>query len=182
MLEQIKSKKILKIIFQNVQEGIYLRLLNHNKKLQKKLDIIFDSFIKYSNQIIIEIIPKKVISYETRFINICGNKTSYHILFDGRKEEIKRDFISKGENISKIKIIIDEDKEMNSFNGLFKYCDCMEEINFIKFNRRNIIDMSNMFKDCRSLKKLNISKLKTDNVTSMKYMFKGCSSLSILDL
>ena len=79
MLEQIKSKKILKIIFQNVQEGIYLRLLNHNKKLQKKLDLNFDSFIKYSNQIIIEIIPKKVISYETRFINICGNKTSYII-------------------------------------------------------------------------------------------------------
>ena len=50
------------------------------------------------------------------------------------------DFIKGHEKIDKIKIIID--KEINSLEGLFKNCAEIEEINFIKFNRKDKTNMS----------------------------------------
>ena len=75
--------------------------------------------------------------------------------------------------MAKKKIIIDY--QVKSFKGLFPRCECIESINFKKFYRNNITDMSGMFYKCSSLKELNINNFNTNNVTNMKYMFSGCS-------
>ena len=73
--------------------------------------------------------------------------------------------------MSKIKIIIDED--IKSLHKLFNECKCIKKINFIKFNKNNIHDMSFMFFECRSLKELNLNNFNTINVTDMSWMFCG---------
>ena len=77
--------------------------------------------------------------------------------------------------MTKIKIIIDY--QVKSFKDLFKRCECIESINFKKFYRNNITDMSYMFDGCSSLKDLNLTNFITNNVTNMSNMFDGCSSL-----
>lgn len=186
MLNGIKSKIVLKKIFQHVKEGIYLKLLNHNKNIQSKLNLSFDRFKKYSNKIIIEIIPTINSNYHHKFINFLGNKSNYHIFFDAELEERKDNFFqtiyfTNEPNVNKIKVIIDGD-DLKSLEGLFNNCDYVEKKNFIKFNKTDITNMNNMFRRCESLINLNIAKLKTDNVTSMKNMFQNCSSLEKLNL
>ena len=48
--------------------------------------------------------------------------------------------------LQKIKIIIDE--QITSFKKLFYECVCIEMINFIKFNRKDINNMKLMFFGC----------------------------------
>ena len=104
----------------------------------------------------------------------------YHIYFNDNKEEIKRNDLKEDDNISKIKIIIDY--QVKSFYELFDSCECIEYINFKKFYRNNIINMSSMFFGCHSLNELNLSNFNTNNVTDMSSMFYGCSSLKELNL
>ena len=73
----------------------------------------------------------------------------------------------------KVKIIID--CQVKSLKKLFEYCRCIESINFKKFYRDNITDMSFMFSWCSSLKELNLNNFNTNNVTNMSWMFYGCS-------
>ena len=70
-------------------------------------------------------------TYEDKFINYIGNKSNYHIYFDDNINEIQRNYASKKDNVSKIKIFID--KNVKSFQGLFKDAESVTEINFIKF-------------------------------------------------
>ena len=100
----------------------------------------------------------------------------FHIYFNNNKEdEIKRNFINKDEKIKIIKVIIDY--PIKSFENLFIDCHCIEFINFKKFVRNNIIDMSYMFNGCLSLKELNLNNFNTINVTNMSGMFFNCFSL-----
>ena len=64
-----------------------------------------------------------------------------------------------------IKIIINY--QVKSYNKLFNYCGYVNSINFRKFIRNNIIDMSYMFRWCSSLKELNFSNFNTNNVIDM---------------
>ena len=102
----------------------------------------------------------------------------YHIYFNNI-EEIKRNKIEKKDNVKIIKIIIDN--QVKSFSGLFEYC-YIKYINFKKFYRNNIFDMSYMFTRCYSLKEINLSNFNTNNVTNMEYLFFGCYSLKELNL
>ena len=67
-------------------------------------------YIKYSNQIEIEIkmtsnLMLSNIDSINRFINVSEKyKPYYHIYFDEGKEEKKRNFITKNEQVSKIKV------------------------------------------------------------------------------
>ena len=70
----------------------------------------------------------------------------YHIYLDDSKNEIKRNYITKKDKFSKIKIIIDY--EIKSLIELFKDCPFIYSINFIKFNRRDITNINNMFSGC----------------------------------
>jgi surface protein len=183
MLGGIKSIYFLEKIFKNhLEEKKYLNILFHNKNLQSKIGISIYDYKEYFNKIEIEIIPTKTLEEDKNyFINRVDNKKDYyHIYFDNNTKEIKRRYITSDDKISKIKIIIDE--EIDSLKELFFGSNCIKEINFIKFNRKNITNMISMFEECIYLDKLNISKIKTDNVNNIRAMFRGCKSLKEIDL
>ena len=96
-----------------------------------------------NNPIEIEIIPFNEADRNI-FVNIKeDNKLYHHIYFNNNKEEIKRNYFTNDDNVNRIRIIID--KEIKSLNGLFKKCNCIKKINFIKFNKKDINDMSYTF-------------------------------------
>ena len=151
-LRIIKSNYFLEKFFGIIPKRS-LEIIKCNKNIQKRLNIGINTYKEYSEKfssIEIEIIPKKNIIFNpnitNNFINIeeNENKKFYHIYFnDNKKEEIKRTNLIPDDNVSKINIIIDQ--QIKSFSKLFAYCDCIESILFIKFFRRNDINMSYMF-------------------------------------
>ena len=93
-LIKIRSKYILKQIFDNLKENKLLEIIRYNKNIQKKLNKKLNDFIKEYSKIVIEIIPKENI-YD-KFICIPKRYESYyHIYFNDNKEEIKRKNINK---------------------------------------------------------------------------------------
>ena len=179
MYENIKSRYILKKIFNNIPKNKLLKIVKINKIIKQKLNIDINDY-KYFTEIEIEITP--IQNKFGNFININSKEDEkyYHIYFDNNKEEIKRTYLKKGDNVSKINIIIAH--QVNSFNGLFYKCIFNKSIYFKRFNRRNIINMSYMFYGCSSLEELNLSNFNTNNVNDMSAMFKDCSSLKELNL
>ena len=173
-LIKIRSKYILKQIFDNLKINKLLEIIRYNKNIRNKLNKKVKDFEKEYSKIEIEIIPKNN-GYGT-FINISQKyKPYYHIYFNDDKKEIKRKKLYRNENISKIKVILDY--KIKSLCDLFRNCECIKKITFIKFKRKDIIDMSYMFYGCSALEILDISNFNTDNVTKMNYMFYGCSLL-----
>ena len=175
-LEGIKSKYIFNKIFNNLQEKKLLEIIKYNKSLQTKLNKDINDYKNFL-KIEIEVIPAK---YEYgEFINIKEAKRYYHIYFNDNKEETEKNYITKDDEVTKIKIIIDQD--IKSLNGLFRRCKCIEKINVIKFNRKDFTDMSFMFSNCSLLKEINMNNFITDSVTSMYSMFADCFALKKLD-
>ncbi len=72
--------------------------------------------------------------------------------------------------------------EIKSLMRLFLGCKYIKEINFVKFNRNNIKDMSCMFWECDNLTKINFYKFRTSNAKKMDCMFENCFSLTELNL
>ena len=178
-LQNIKSKYILQCIFANITEKKLLKIVKYNKFIQKKLDKDINDYKKYL-EVIIEIFPINKEEKNT-FINYKEKeKIYYHIYFNDEKEEKKRNYFFKNEKVSIIKIIIDY--QIKSFEELFSGCECIEKMNFIKFNRKDINNASAMFYYCSSLKELNLNNFNTSNIISMRGMFMFCSSLEELDL
>ena len=72
----------------------YLHLVQYSKKLQKKLDISIKDYIKYLNEIIIELTPKNPLNKgEYTFINITEKYQKYfHIYFNNNdiEQQIKK--------------------------------------------------------------------------------------------
>jgi hypothetical protein len=68
-------------------------------------------------------------------------------------------YIEEEDKVTKIKIIIDY--QVKSFKELFGSCECIEYINFKKFYRNNITDMSHMFSECSLLKELKLTNFNT---------------------
>ena len=181
-LNDVKSVYILRQIFDIILESKQLGIIRYNKKLQKRLDLSINNNKKYSalySSIEIEINP--TINEYGNFINIfSSDKKYYHIYFDDKKEEIKRNYLDKKDKVNKIKIKIDY--QVKSLKKLFFECYCIESINFKEFYRNNIIDMSYMFYGCSLLKELNLSNFSTNNVIDMSYMLFKCLSLKELNL
>ena len=178
--DNIKSKFILKRIFNNLHERKALQIMKPSKKMQNKMSINLINYKTFSN-IEIDIIPAENQCGKIIQINKEEEKPYYHIYFNNNlNEEIKKDFFDENDKVFKIKIIIEN--PVKSLTKLFLYCKYIESIYFKKFYRRNIYDMSNMFFGCSSLKEINFSNFNSINVTNMSYMFYGCSSLKKLDL
>ena len=173
-----------------------LEIVRCNKKIQNRLNLSIKDYKEYSETftpIEIEIIPAKD-KYGSFIIINENDKLYYHIYFNDNKEEIKNKYrfneedgvtkheyyIDEEDKVTKIKIIIDY--QVKSFKGLFSWCECIESINFKKFYRNNITDMSGMFSGCSSLKELNLNNFNTNSVTDMYHMFLGCSLLKELNL
>ena len=181
-LNNLKSKYVLKQLFEYLNEVKFLNIIRYNKIIQNKLSLTLDDY-KKGAKIELEIIPIEK-KYNEAFINILSdNESCYHIYYNDVKEEIKREkrnYILKDDNIKKIKIIIDYN--VNSLKGLFKYCKIIKSISLIRFNITDINNMSEMFSHCSSLKELNLSKFKTNNVKDMSKMFSECSTLKELNI
>ena len=180
-LEKIKSKYILKNVLYNLEEKKLFYIIKYNKNIKKRIDISINDYKNYSDIIEIEIKVKKVSNDKANFINFQQKeKEFYHIYFNNNKAEITRNYINKNENVNIIKIIIDH--QVISFRELFSYCKCIESINFKKFYKDSINNMSAMFYGCSSLKELNLNNFNTINVTNMSTMFYGCSSIKEINL
>ena len=181
-LEKIRSKYILKQIFDNLHPKVLLDIIHYNKKFQKKLEIKFEEFKKISYITEIELFLEENIS--SNFIKIRkGQEKYFKIYLNDDKEQTNKIKVYKRSKIKikKVRIIIDYEKNITFYN-LFRECKCIKKINFKKFNRNDIIGMSYMFAGCTSLKKINMSKFNTDNVTNMNNMFIGCESLEEINL
>jgi surface protein len=179
LLINIKSKFILKQIIGNINEIKFLKIINYNKIIQKQLNIDINTY-KKNFQIEIEIIPN-IYGERNKFITFPENKEKYfHIYFNNNKEEIKRDSFTVDDKVNKIKILIDSD--IKSFKKLFSYGIGIKKLNVIRFNRKDIVDMSYMFYMCNSLEELNLKKINTDNVTNMEGMFSFCNKLRELNI
>ena len=179
-IQKIKSKYILKKIFNNLHKSKSFTIIKYNKTVQNKLNISLNDYKIYYNEIEIEIVPAK--NEFKNFINIQNKEEEiyFHIYFNDSKEEIKRIYLKENEEVKTIRILIDYN--INSFKGLFVNCRCIESIYFKSFYRNNINDMSQMFEGCSSLKKVNLSKFNTENTINMNNMFSRCSSLKELNL
>ena len=182
LLQNVKSKLIFNKIFDYLNENIKLKILKVNKRIQHKLNIGLIDYEKYFSRIEIEIIPTSIDDNFINFINISDeeNESDYHIYFDDDSTEIKRTYLTEGDNIKKIKIILNY--EFKSLKGLFSDCKNNKKIYFKKFNRNNFKDMSSMFFRCSALNYIDLSNFNTENVTNMSYMFYDCRSLRNLDL
>ena len=181
-LDNVKSKYILKKMFGNLQKKKSFEIINYNKKLQYRLDLNIDDYKKLNNllySVVIEVILSK--NKFGHFINIVNEeeKSKFHFHIN-TEEKIQRNYITKDDKIKKIKILIEN--SLKSFNDLFYLCDCIESINFMRYNRNDIKNMKYMFYGCSSLKEINLSKLKTENVENMSGMFAECKSIKKLNL
>ena len=105
----IKSKYILENVFNNLKNGKTLNIVKYNKNIEKRININTNDYKEYSEKYSsIEIEIKPVNNKYSEFIHIKkGKEKYYHIYFNNSEEEIKRNYISKYEEIKIIKIIID---------------------------------------------------------------------------
>ena len=166
MLKEIKSKYILEDVLSYIQKKIKMKLIEHNKNLQTKVNISLKDY-KNFGKIVIELFPCELKDdKDYKFINIQDSKNEefFHIyLNDNEKERAGKGFIgfwknlftdlysiTKDDKISKIKIIID--KKISSLVGLFQECICLEKINFVSFENDHITNMANMFYKCDTIK------------------------------
>ena len=184
MIRKINCKYLVQNIFEKINPIRGLEIVRYNKAVQNELKISKKNYEKIFKQIKIEIFPKDNLKFKDNeqniFINFIGGKNLYHIYFDDNHQEIDRNYLLKEDQVKKIKIVIEP--EFNSLKGLFKECKCIKEISFVKFNRNDIIDMSEMFYSCNSLTKINFSHFNTENVRNMEQMFMHCSELRGLKL
>ena len=141
-LKRIKSKYIVMRIFENLKQNKLLDIIHYNKKYQKLMNIKLKDYKNEFLNIEIEIIPKE--NTYGKFINF-QNK-NIHIYFNVNNEEIKKKKITKDDKVEKIKIILNH--KIKSLSRLFRDCKCIKKINFIKFNRGDIKNMSDMLSGC----------------------------------
>ena len=184
-IENIKSKFIIQKVLANLTKKNLLEIVKYNNKIKKIIDININNYKEFREKystIEIEVIPVENEYYRpSEFINIEDGKQLYfHIYFNNNKDEIKRNYITKEDKVSKINIIIDY--QIDSFKCLFFKCKCIKSIYFKKFYRNNITNMCDMFYGCTSLKEIDLSNFNTENVTDMDSMFLDCHELKKIDL
>ena len=108
-LKEVKSKLILKKIISCIQSEKLMKIIFHNKNLQKKLYLSINDYKKLCNvEIEMENIYRKI-KEDAYFIHYLNEETSsfYHIYFDNNKEGMKRNYLTTEDKITKIKISID---------------------------------------------------------------------------
>ena len=181
ILKKVKSKYIIMKIFENLKQNRLLDIIHYNKKYQKLMNKKIFDYQKAFSKIVIEVIPKE--NLYGMFINsiYCKSiKSNVEIYFNDDKKEIKRESITKNDNVKKIRIIINH--KIKTLYRFFSNCECIKKISFIKFNKNDITNMSYMFNGCSNLEEINFDNFNTNNVFKMVGMFDDCSSLKELNL
>ena len=182
IFKNLKNDYFLGIVFNNLKKKRSLNIIKYNKDIKNRINININDYKEYWElHSPIEIEIKLTRNKQGKFININKEEENYfHIYFNNDKKRIKRYYINKYDDITKIKIIIDY--QVKSFQNLFYYCDCISSICFNKFYRNDINNMNSMFCGCTSLLELNINNFKTNSVTDMSCMFKRCIVLKELNV
>ena len=183
IFENISNEDIRKKIFEFLPRYKSLEIIRCNKKLIKLLNTNINEYKSLSeiySPIIIELKPAKNKFSSIIKFNKEEEKSYYQIYFNDSKDKKDKYDIKPSDNIQNILIKINH--KVQSLNGLFSSCHCIESIDFKIFNRKNINDMSYMFDGCTSLKEIIFSSFNTDNVTKMNWMFSGCSALKEINL
>ena len=191
MLLQLKSQLVWKIILEKLNDrSRHMKLLKYNKTLQKKFGLSLNDYKNYI-QLKIELIPIESSNLKRQknfFINSKAIKNNYTAYINDNKKLLNRDYFTVEDKVSKINLMLHDigDSLKDLFNiqqyGSFAGCDCIKEIKFIMFNKKNIKDMSFMFHGCTKVTNIEFSEFHSKNVKNMSYMFYGCSSLVNLDL
>ena len=131
IFKKIKSDYFLRKLFYNLLKKKSLDIIKYNNNIKERMNISIKDYKEYSEiYSTIEIEIKPVNNKYGKFINMNENEIYYHIYFNDNKEEIKRNYFNKNDNVSKIKIIIDY--QVKSFYELFKSCEYIEYIFFKK--------------------------------------------------
>ena len=164
-LENIKSRYILKKLFNHITIKKSLGISKYNNKLKKIINLNINDYKEYSEQYSsIEIEIKLAQDKNDIFINIKKeDEMHFHIYFNNNNEDYCR--INK-----------------SNMSYMFSGCSSLKELNLSNFNTNNVTNMSYMISGCSSLKGLNLSNFNTNNATDMSYMFSECSSLKGLNL
>ena len=182
LLDNIKSKNILKLILKFANNKQLLKLVKCNNKMKKRADISLDNYIEfYKTHSPIEIELKTTTAEYDKFMNIYNQKQEihYHVYFNNSQKEQITSRI--GDNwVSKIRIKIDY--PVNILAELFYCCKCIDSIKFKNLHRSNIKDMSFMCNGCLGLREIDFSNVQLENVTNMSYMFSSCESLKKINL
>jgi surface protein len=191
MFLQLKSQLVWKIILEKLNDrSRHMKLLKYNKTLQKKFGLSLNDYKNYI-QLKIELIPIEPSNLKRQknfFINSKAIKNNYTAYINDNKKLLNRDYFTVEDKVSKINLMLHDigDSLKDLFNiqqyGSFAGCDCIKEIKFIMFNKKNIKDMSFMFHGCTKVTNVEFSEFHSKNVKNMSYMFYGCSSLVNLDL
>ena len=114
LFQILKSDYFLQILFNNIKKKKSMDIIKYNKNIKKRINININDYKEYSeNYSSIEIEIKPVNNKFGKFFNIKYNRKYYHIFFNNGKEEIKRNYINKDDQIKIIKIIVDY--QVNSF-------------------------------------------------------------------
>ena len=171
----LKSNYFLEKLFSFPKKKTSLEIIKYNKKIQQNLKMnINDSkkFCEEFSSIEIELVIAKDKYGEFIHIKNKDDEKYFHIYFNNNtKEEIKRTYLNKNENVTNIKIVISH--QIKSFERLFYKCECIKHISFPKFYRINITSTSDMFFNCYSLENFDLTNFKTNNITDMDEMFLG---------
>ena len=177
LLANIKSKYIMKQIFQNLKEINFINIIRYNKTIKNRIDITLEDYKKYTK---IEI-KIDTLCYG-KFINRFNDEKYIHIYFNSKQKERNKTmkYIEYEEKVEEIKIIIDYG--IKSLEVLFKECNAIKKIKFIGFSIRDITNMNGMFCYCPNLEELDLSNFKTENEIDMSNMFIGCSKLKKVSL
>ena len=182
LLDNIKSNFFIPRIFDFMGKNVTFKIVNYNKRLQKKLKISMKDFIEIYEIYAptkIEIIPIK--NRYGKFINVNKNdKEYYHIYFNDNNEEIKNKYsIDEEDKVDKIKIIIDY--KAKSLRYLFERCNCIESIDFKKYCRKKCY-VERIFSGCSSLKELTLSNFYNNEIENMCCFFDELPSVEKINL
>ena len=131
-LENIKSTKILKQIFNILQKRKQLEMVKYNKKNKARLNLTIKDYDEYF-KLEIELIPE--LNKYGQLINLSEEDKDefYHMYFNNNKEEEKRYFLNFNDK-GKIKLMIDF--PVKSFYKLFYCCSCINSICFKNFFKK----------------------------------------------
>ena len=101
----LKSKYILKYMFDHFERHKLLEIVRYNNEIKKRLELSINDYKEYST-IEIELIPAK--NKYRKFINILenSNEINYRIYFNDSNERIQRYSLTKNDNVKKVRIII----------------------------------------------------------------------------
>ena len=181
MLDNVKSKYILKEIFDIIKNKRKLKIIKYNKKIKIKLDINKGDFEKYialkefnkKYDINIEDIDLKVLMLNWR--NIRNMDLKDLVIINFKKLEI---LDLSGNKISNINILEKVNfKELKKLNLSYTEVSDIEILVKVNFNELQKLDLSgNKISTLNSFEKVNFKELKEFNIS-----FTQISDINVLE-